>query len=260
MKAHALFSFRRRDHQSGRLPAVPRMPRGTDGPASRSRSGASASTKRLGAGGFTLIEVLLALALLAALLLAINQFVFSITEAWTKDQDRFVFVQHTRAVTRHLDELLQAAAGGARGVTPAAGAPAGAEVRLPEGGTADLLAFDLPVGDRLLVWPSAPLPEVQCALAWRKEEGLVLYWKSRLETDFADANPRMAVLSPFVTSLAYDYYDATTDTWSTEEALQKDSAGNYETPRRLRLKFQRKNQAYEEIIALPSIQEGLPGY
>ncbi len=209
---------------------------------------------------FTLIEVLLALALLAALLTAINQFVFSITEAWTKNQDRFIFVQHTRAVTRHLDELLQTAANSARASTPVAGAAAPAEMRVPEGGTADLLAFDLPVGDRLFVWPSTPLPEVQCALAWRKEDGLVLYWKSRLEADFADGNPRMAVLSPFATALSYDYYDATTDTWSTEDALQKDSAGNYETPRRLRIKFHRKDQDIEETIALPVIQQGLPAY
>lgn len=209
---------------------------------------------------FTLVEVLLALALLAALLMAINQFVFSITEAWTKNQDQFIFVQHTRAVTRHLDELLQTAAASARVSTPVAGAPAVAEMRLPEGGTADLLAFDLPMGDRLFVWPSTPLPEVQCALAWRKEDGLVLYWKSRLEADFADANPRMAVLSPFVTALSYDYFDPTTSTWSTEEVLQKDAAGNYETPRRLRIKFHRKSQDYEEIITLPVISQGLSAY
>jgi len=209
---------------------------------------------------FTLIEVLLALALLAALLLSINQFVFSITEAWTKNQDQFVFVQHTRAVTRHLDELFQAATASARGSSPAAGAPAVAEMKTPEGTTADLLAFDLPMGDRLLVWPSTPLPEVQCALAWRKEDGLVLYYKSRLEADFADANPRLAVLSPFVTALTFDYYDTKTDTWSTEDTLQKDSAGNFEAPRRIRIKFHRKNQDYEETIALPVIKEGLPAY
>ena len=220
----------------------------------------SAGDPARGIRAFTLIEVLLALVLLAALLLAINQFVFSITEAWTKNQDEFVFVQHTRAVTRHLDELLQTAANSARAGTPAAGAPAVAEVKTPEGPTAVLLAFDLPVGDRLLVWPAAPLPEVQCALAWRKEDGLVLYWKSRLEADFANANPRLAVLSPFVTALSYDYYDAKTDTWSAEDTLQKNASGNYESPRRLRLKFHRKNRDYEETITLPAITQGLPAY
>ena len=210
--------------------------------------------------GFTLIEVLLALALLAALLTAINQFVFSITEAWTKNHDQFVFVQHTRAVTRHLDELLQTAANSARASNATAGAPVVAEVRLPEGGTADLLTFDLPVGDRLFTWPALPLPEVQCALAWQKDKGLVLYWKSRLETDFATADPREVLLSPFVTGLAYDYYDDSSKLWSTEEEVQKDSTGAYLVPRRLRLHFARNGREYEEIIPLPVTAEALPVY
>jgi prepilin-type N-terminal cleavage/methylation domain-containing protein len=214
----------------------------------------------IGDRGFTLVEVLLALVLLAALLTAINQFVFSITEAWTRNHDEFIFVQHTRAVTRHLEEMLETSVSRARASSPNAGAPSMAEMKQPEGGTADLLTFDLPVGDRLFIWPAQPLPEVQCALAWRKEDGLVLYWKSRLETDFATGNPRLAVLSSFVTSLRYDYYDAAKDAWTTEDEPQKDSSGNLLVPRRLRLHFHRKDRDYEEIITVPVIQEGLPAY
>ena len=212
------------------------------------------------AGAFTLVEVLLALVLLAALLTAINHFVFSITEAWTKQRDEFIFVQHTRAVTRHLDELLQTAANSARSSNSAVGAPAAAEMKTPEGESANMLAFELPVGDRLFTWPAAPLPEVQCALAWRKEDGLVLYWKSRLEADFATAYPRQVVLSSFVTALTYDYYDEATGTWSVEDELQKNSSGAFESPRRLRLHFHRKDRDYEEIIGLTTTKEGLPAY
>jgi prepilin-type N-terminal cleavage/methylation domain-containing protein len=214
-----------------------------------------------GSAAFTLVEVLLALALLAALLVAINQFVFSITEAWTKNRDQFVFVQHTRAVARHLDEMLQTAANSALASNATAGAPAVAEMRQPEGGTADLLAFDLPVGDRLFTWPAQPLPEVRCAVAWRKDDGLVLYWKSRLESDFATADPRQVVVSPFVTSLAYDYYDESSKLWSTEDTLQKDTTGAYLAPRRLRLHFSRRGQELEEVISLPTASpQGLPVY
>jgi len=213
-----------------------------------------------GEGGFTLVEVLLALVLLAALLTSINYFVFSITEAWTKHHDEFVFVQHTRAVTRHLDEILRTSTNASLASNPVVGGPAVAEMKTPEGATEDLLAFDLPMGDRLFTWPSTPLPEVQCALAWRKDDGLVLYWKSRLEADFATGVPRMAVLSPFVTELSYDYYDTKTQTWSNEDVPQKDSTGAYEVPSRIRLKFERKGRDYEEIIVLSTQQEGLPAY
>lgn len=217
---------------------------------------------RQNARAFTLVEVLLALALLAALLTAINQFVFSITEAWTRNHDQFVFVQHTRAVTRHIDGLLQTAANSARASNLTTGAPAVAEVHLPDGaGNKELLSFDLPMGDRLFVWPGPALPEVQCSLGWRKDDGLVLYWKSRLETDFATADPRMVVVSSFVSGLTYDYYDEAADRWTTEEELQKDTTGNYLTPRRLRLSFERNGQKVEEVIPLPAAkQEGLPVY
>ena len=196
MRARTESSGWRRDCQSREAWAAPPATRGTGSPASIR-------------AGFTLIEVLLALVLLAALLTAINQFVFSITEAWTKNHDQFVFVQHTRAVSRHLDELLQAAANSARATpAPRPARPAVGEIHLPEGGgTANMLGFDLPVGDRLFTWPGQPLPEVRCALGWRKDEGLMIYWKSRLEKILPPADPRAALVSPFVTALAYDYYD-----------------------------------------------------
>jgi prepilin-type N-terminal cleavage/methylation domain-containing protein len=209
---------------------------------------------------FTLVEVLLALVLLAALLTAMNQFVFSITEAWTKSQTQFVFVQHTRAVTRHLDQLMQSSANSARASNTTVGGVVPEEYAVPEAGTENLLAFDLPVGDRLLTWPGAPLPEVHCALGWREKDGLVLYWKSRLEADYETMDPRIAVVSPFVTALTYDYYDKTTDTWSTEEALQKEGGTTLVAPRRVRLNFKRGDREYEEVITLPEIKQGLPAY
>jgi prepilin-type N-terminal cleavage/methylation domain-containing protein len=213
-----------------------------------------------GQGGFTLVEVLLALALLAALLAALNQFVFAITEAWTKNRAQFVFVQHARAVTRHLDGLLQAAASHARASNTTIGAPVVAEMRLPGGSTEQLLTFDLPNGDRLLAWPGRPLPEVRCALAWHADEGLVLYWKSRLEEDFATADPRMTVISPLVTAISYDYYDAATESWSNEDKPQEDSTGAFQLPRRVRIRFARNGQEIEEIIPLAALREGLPAY
>ncbi len=241
----------RRDYQSPKTCAARPTTRVTDSPASKPTACSA---------GFTLVEVLLALALLAALLAALNQFVFAITEAWTKNRDQFVFAQHTRAVTRHLDDMLQTAAHSTRASNATAGGPIVAEVRLPGGGTEELLTFDLPVGDRLFIWPDRPLPEVRCALAWRPDEGLVLYWKSRLEEDFATAEPRMTVISPFVTGLTYDYYDETLASWSTEEELQADGGGTFQTPRRLRLRFVRGNQEIEEVIPLSLLREGLPVY
>lgn len=213
-------------------------------------------------GGFTLIEVLLALGLLAALLVAMNQFTFAIAEAWTKGQERQVFRQHTRAVARHVAALLETAADRARASNSATGGPAMTVVTLPQGaGTAPLLAFDLPEGDRLFSWPGAPLPEVWCALAWSADDGLVLYWKSRLETDFDTADPRRAVVSPFVTAVSYDYYDETAGAWAEKPAPEPGPGGTYLAPGRLHLHFARGADEVDEVVDLPPVApEGLPAY
>ncbi|MBI2516078.1 MAG: prepilin-type N-terminal cleavage/methylation domain-containing protein [Opitutae bacterium] len=218
----------------------------------------STSSRRV--RGFTLVEVLLALVLLAALLTALNQFVFSITEVWTRRQEHFVFIQHTRAVARHVEELVQTAAVAARRSGTTLGAAVPAECPLPQG-RATLLQFDLPAGDRVMGWTGQPLPEVQCALGWTGEDGLVLYWKSRLELDFASAPLRKAVLSPYVTALSYDYYDDIAGSWQTKADLQPGPNGTYLAPSRLRLRFRHGKEETEEIITLPdSAEEGVPAY
>jgi hypothetical protein len=61
--------------------------------------------------------------------------------------------------------------------------------------------------------------------------------------------------------MAYDYFDARTKRWTTENALQRDAAsGSYRTPQRVRFKFTYGTLTQETMIALPSATEGLPNY
>lgn len=59
---------------------------------------------------FTLIEILLAVALLGGLLLALNLFIFSMGEIWGQGREQRLFNEHVRAVTRHVEKLLRTAA------------------------------------------------------------------------------------------------------------------------------------------------------
>ena len=125
--------------------------------------------------GFTLLEILLALSLVALVLVAMNTFVFSMGELWGRNADLRLFDQHARAVTRFLERELRAAA------FPPAGkvgeeAINVQEVRTRNGVTDNLLTFELPDGSRLLTWPDRPLPEVVCSLEVREREGLLLLW------------------------------------------------------------------------------------
>jgi len=211
------------------------------------------------AAGFTLLEILLALALTSLVLVSLNVFVFSMGELWGRNTEVRLFDRHVRAVTRYLEQELRAAA-----LPPAAAAGsspiAPQEIRPRNGVTDNLLTFELLAGSRLLTWPDRPLPEVVCSLQARDREGLVLLWHSRLEKHFKDDPPRETVITPLVTALSYDYYDSDFRTWKTEATIRKDNNGQLLVPQRLRLKFVHGKLTRETVIVLDAPAAGLPNF
>ena len=57
--------------------------------------------------GFTLLELMIALVLVAGVLVGLNTFVFSMSELWVRNRDWRLFDQHVRAVTRFLEHELR---------------------------------------------------------------------------------------------------------------------------------------------------------
>ena len=206
---------------------------------------------------FTLVEILMAVVLLGAVLLALNLFVFSMGELWGRNSEQRLFDQHVRAVTRHVDDLFRRAVLAGRTDT-AAVSPA--DIRNVTGATATLLTFELPAGDRTLPWPEEPLPYVVCSLEAQEGRGLMLYWHSRLETRFDDDPPRALLLSPFGVSLTYDYYQPDTKAWRNQTQLQKDQQGRWLTPDRLTLHFVHGKLTAETTLALPARTDALPTF
>jgi prepilin-type N-terminal cleavage/methylation domain-containing protein len=209
--------------------------------------------------GFTLLEVLLALALVALLLVSLNTFVFSMGELWGKRTDVRLFDQHVRAVTRFLEHELRAAS------LPPAARPNSTPIALqevkPQNGMMEkMLTFELPAGSRLFNWPERPLPEVVCSFQARPGEGLVMLWHSRLEKNFEADAPRENIITPLVTALSYDYYDPDTNRWTTELMLKMDPQGQPMTPHRLRLKFAYAKMTRESVVTLPLPGEGMPAF
>lgn len=206
---------------------------------------------------FTLLEVLLALSLLGSLLVALNVFIFSMAEIWGQGRDERLFAQHARAVTVHVDELLRAAARG-----PDGSGLAIKEVKQANGGEQPELAFTLAEGSRLLVWPSAPVPDVEMSLAvdGREGKGLILHWQSVLETRRSDEAPRATPISPFVVSIGWDYYDESFRRWETLEEPKREADGTYLMPKRLRLRFAHGKFTAERVLRVPVRGEGATNY
>lgn len=206
--------------------------------------------------GFTLIETLLATALLGALLLALNFFVFSMAEIWGRGAERRLFEQHVRAATREVEELFRHAS-----LPPLPADPPVfvREIRLQDGRRESVLSFELPAGSPRLPWPETPLPDVVCSLV-AEPGGLVLYWQSRLEEKFADATPRPWVVTPFLRTLTFEYADASGGAWRSQPTLQRDGNGRWSVPARLRLGFVHGEMKAETTVVLPPAPGPLPHF
>jgi hypothetical protein len=206
---------------------------------------------------FTLLETLLASALLGALLLALNFFVFSMAEIWGRGSEKRLFEQHVRAVTRELEEMIRTSA------LPPLGSETGVftrEIKLDDGRRETPLSFELLAGSPRLPWNGAALPDVVCSLVVQRDRGLIVYWQSRLETKFDDAAPRAWSITPFVRSLVYDYQDPDTKTWRDFDTLQRDANGKWKVPSRLRLQFEHAGMKAESTISLPMAPGPLPHF
>ena len=110
------------------------------------------------------------------------------------------------------------------------------------------------------MWPDEPLPRVVCSLELVNGEGLFLLWRSRLEDDFGEEEPRRTLMSPFVTGMRYHYLDYSdeNDEWEALDDPEKKADGSFVTPQRVELVFQYKGQTIQRQIALPSVFNGIP--
>jgi prepilin-type N-terminal cleavage/methylation domain-containing protein len=207
--------------------------------------------------GFTLVEVMLSMALVGLVLVGMNTFIFSMGELWGKGTDVRLFDQHVRAVTRYLQrEMIRATLPPAAAVNST---PIGVQPVTPATGSQEnLITYMQLQGGRLLNWPDSPLPEVFCSLQVRRDQGLFMLWHSDLENHFNDEPPREILVSPFVTALSYDYFDTDFNKWTTETALRTDSGGNPLAPQRLRITFTYSHLTRIALVTMPATNAGLP--
>jgi len=186
------------------------------------------------------------------LMLTINTFLFSMTELWGGKRDQRLFDQHVRAATRLVRETLEQAT-----AAPGAAGVAIKEVADGLGSTEPRLAFLLPDAGRLADWPEHPLPDVDFSLYVDPEKGLALQWQSRLEINRDRTDLHETILSPFVKSLAYEYYDADLKTWKLEEEPVHTEGGTaWKKPARIHLRFERGSLKQEVVLDLPIKRPG----
>ena len=166
-----------------------------------------------------MIELIVAMVLIAGVMIGLNTFIFSMSELWGRGREYRLFDQHARSLTRFLEGELRQAALPPRVAKDVAAVEA-REVEVDFGRREDLLVFGLREGSRILQWPERPLPDVWAALEVKRGEGLILYWQSALEEEFNTDPPREMVLSQLVTAMRYEYFEADFGQWEIENRLR----------------------------------------
>jgi prepilin-type N-terminal cleavage/methylation domain-containing protein len=205
-----------------------------------------------GRRGFTLLEMLIALALLGGLMVALNTFLFSMGELWGNGRDQRLFDQHARAATALVRNAFEQATFG-----PSASGVALKDVDDGAGSTKPRLGFLLADAGRLADWPEAPLPDVDFTVFVEEGRGLVFQWQSRLEIERDKTDKHDTVISPFVTAIHYEYYDAELKEWKVEEEPVNETGGTaWKKPARIHLVFERGALKATKVLNLPIKRSG----
>lgn len=199
--------------------------------------------------GFTLVEMLLALAIFAMLLVGLHTLLFSMGELWGRTAPERLLREHARAVTHMLTTSLRTAA------LPGQPEDSRPAVRRGEdfGSNDPLLTWTTPTSPSFVQWPGPPLPEVVLRLQLRRGEGLFVLANSRLErVRFGRVDPRPALLSPYVTGIEWDYYDEAFKRWTTLPQPRFGPDGAPLLPGRLRLRFEHGGFTTDTAVVLPA--------
>lgn len=225
--------------------------------------------------GFTLIEVLLVVALGGLLLTAIASLLFSTIQLTTEARTEPHFRTHVHGMVRHLDALLQlgsdiaAETGNAssnrgqdRGNSETQKDGGIQWDEMPGGGVGDdeVLAFSLQ--GEVLLFNDAEYGHPYSPDVWLRfdqAEGLILRWQSPKLIEEEDREAfRETLLSPLVTKLTYWFYDAEDESWESYEADESFDRSELGLPALLELEFTSKDEVVvKRRILLPAnFEEG----
>ena len=201
---------------------------------------------------FSLLEMLVSLAILGVLMVSLNTFLFSMSELWGDRRDQRLFDQHARAATRMVRNAFEAATLG-----PSASGVTLQDIDDGSGTTAPRLTFLLADAGRLADWPEAPLPDVDFNVYADETRGLIFQWQSRLEIEREKTDKHETIISPFVKAIHFEYYDADQKTWVVEDEPKHDDGGTaWLKPARIHLLFERGKLKSTSILNLPIKRSG----
>lgn len=193
---------------------------------------------------FTLLEIVLALAVTALLLSAASFFLYSLSNIWLRADTEPTLDQHYRGTCRFLEYLiLQAKTQSSTSTsttststtsTTSSTATSTATASSTSSTSAGNVSWGFPPNEStagtpmmqialadpipLFVWDEGPLPNLTCWLMLDDKEGLYAVWATKVESKENSSEIYRTPISKLVTGITYLYYDETTMEWQ-EDAM-----------------------------------------
>lgn len=209
---------------------------------------------------FTLLEVLIAIALSALVLSAAALLLTTMSGIWHDRRSGDPFTEHIAGLRTFLQTMVDRSEVDASTTTGAAntGAGVGAAATLwthPPGYPdfdPPYLTFGIPDPPALLLAGGPPLPALRAWLVPVPNEGLFLLFHSRLEEASETDDLRFRLLSPWLESVAYAMFDPENDSWEETTEVPLDDSRNPAVPGALLLNFRLGEQAEQIVLHLPT--------
>lgn len=230
--------------------------------------------------GFTLIEVVMAVALGGMILTAAAGFVFFVAQLNIAAEEEPLFEEHVDSTTRFVEYILSCALPAEDATESSGSNNSDSDSETGESGTNNgqsssiswqtipgesgldtealsfTLAGDLPI---LVDEDQAYLPEVECWLVFKEGEGLLLRWRTE-EMRSEDVDDLLtSVISPYVTALTYWYYDQEDDSWEESDEVETADEGGNRMPEFIALAYEYPDgQEAKRQILLPALDADRP--
>ncbi len=218
--------------------------------------------------GFSMIEVLLALAIGGLVLTAATSLLITISRAWAeRPATRDAFDAHVNGVAHFLTAVLEEA------TLPTINRSGDQIIDLqrPVGFSESedpLVHFFLREAPPLLVWPDGPASRVHCYFQFDESDGLSFLWFSELQELEKNDEGRLepededdlfkTQISPLCRQVFYCYYGEEDDgpddikEWEILDDLEEDvESGKYRIPAFVKLVFKWDDEDLERTITLP---------
>lgn len=214
-------------------------------------------TGRSSGGGrraFTLIEVMVAIALSGMVLTSAALLLATMSEMWHQRRSGDPFVEHVSGLRTFLQALVDASevetegGDGSMQLTRWSHPPGYPDF------DPQYLTFGITNPPAVLTAGGPALPALEAWLAPIPREGLFLIFRSRLIEGRETDDLRFRLLSPYFESIAYGVYDPERDAWEETNDPPLDTSREPMVPEVVLLNFRLGEQAEQIVLHLPTVR------